>query len=65
MKRQPNWGQENPRDQARVILGAIEGDLSNMIEGIGDSKIQLQRMHTFLYQVEELVRDLPEGKWDK
>lgn len=64
MKRKEEWKQDNPRDQLRVLLGAIEGDLSNMREGIGNPTIQLGRMYTFLREAQQIASDLPPGEWE-
>lgn len=33
MKREKGWGQDDPMTQLRVILGSIEGDLLNIVDG--------------------------------
>lgn len=67
MKRDKHWGQENPRDQARVILGAIEGDLINIQSGIlSNRKIATasERAIALMQDVKKLIASFEEGNWD-
>lgn len=63
MKRDKRWGQDNPRDQARVILGAIEGELINMQEGIASTK-SIGRAIDLMQEVKILIHSLESGSWD-
>jgi hypothetical protein len=40
----PRWKQANPADQATAILQAIEGDVRNLNEGIGDPELLTSRI---------------------
>lgn len=69
MKRDPDWKQEDPMTQLRVLLGSIDGDLSNIIEGIvtGDRiRAAAGRAFRHAQQANKLAAAIARGdtKWD-
>lgn len=61
--RDTRWHQDTPRKQMTSLCSSMEGDLSNMSEGIGDPKVQAERLLDTLEQVKALVPFLEKGKW--
>jgi hypothetical protein len=63
----PLWRQANPRDQLVAILMAVEGTLSNVVDGIygkntngtEQTKLAMQR----LQEAQSIVAGLPTGVW--
>jgi hypothetical protein len=47
-KRTKHFGQENPHDQLAAQIGAIEGTMLNLAEGIGDPKKTAKNVRTIL-----------------
>lgn len=67
MKRHPKWRQETPRQQIVALVQAAQGDISNVVDGgVGASRVNyvLNRAVAFLEDVQKIVSDMPEGKWD-
>jgi hypothetical protein len=69
MKRQSQvsdriYRQDNPRDQLRVILGAMEGSMHAQAQGAGNPKQVAKRCIEFCKQAQELAKTLNEGVFD-
>ncbi len=65
VRRRPHWGQDNPRDQVRAILGGIAGDVHNMLQGIGDKETQCHRIIKHLVDCEDILHDMDENEWEE
>jgi len=63
IQRDPTWGQDTPRMQVTALVQAVQGDLMNAQEGVGDLKSQLERCLKFLGQAQEILKVVPEGSW--
>lgn len=68
MKRRAHWGQDSPIVQLRVILGAIEGELRNIQEGIASDKAPARAIAMTL-DAQDIASDINRGhspeKWDE
>jgi hypothetical protein len=69
MKRRRAYKQNNPRDQALVLLMSIEGTVSNLRDGVYGTLTRFGRIKTKfleeqLARTRELVNNLPEGEWE-
>lgn len=54
-----NWKQENPRDQAAVILGALEGWASNLVDGSSPIERAVPAMLIAIQDLKDLCQALP------
>lgn len=61
--RKDEWRQDNPRDQAKALVMAIEGDIYNMACGVGDPDAQETRIMQRCQDVQRLLDILPPGSW--
>lgn len=58
-KRNAKWKQENPRDQAVVILGALEGWASNLVDGSSPIERAVPAMLIAIQELKDLCQSLP------
>lgn len=63
LTRDPRWRQDTPRKQMVSLCSSMEGDLSNMSEGIGDPGVQAERLLDTLEQIKVLVPFVEKGEW--
>lgn len=63
MGKRDTWRQTNPKDQMIVLLGAIEGHLSNMKDYTTPPEYAYSRIIELLEQVSELSNDYLIEKW--
>lgn len=64
--KQDDWRQANPKDQLKVILWSIEGDISNMEEGITPSARTCERIAAMLQAAKDIIKHyMPTGTWGK
>lgn len=64
MKRYKHWKQNTPRAQLFTLISSVQGDLLNMDAGITNSE-QIPRMLFNLDQVQEILKEMTEGKFDE
>lgn len=66
MKRESHWKQNDPITQLRCLLGSIEGELSNVVDGIASS-IAPRRALERVKQCQKLATAIAKGdcKWDE
>lgn len=50
------WKQANPADQATAILQAIEGDVLNLREGVGDPQLMVSRIRANIDEMRVLTQ---------
>ena len=53
-----NWKQENPRDQAVVILGSLEGWALNLVDGSSPIERAVPAMLIAIADLKELCKEL-------
>lgn len=61
------WSQENPRDQARVILQAIEGYIliaDDVATTVSIGKI-LPRVLDRISELKQILEQMPPGQWEE
>lgn len=68
MERKPHYGQANPKDQAIVILGSVQGFITNLTDGVYGAltykqKEKLEIVSKQLTDAHHLVVDLPPGEF--
>lgn len=63
VKRQPNWRQPNPRDQLVAMIGSIQGNVSNMEDGIGKPEEQFARIRRDIRDCMAILQEMPEGEF--
>jgi hypothetical protein len=68
--RKPEWKQGNPRDQVVALLMGVEGKVHNLLTGVygtitTSAATKLAPVLDELQHVQNLVKNLPPGEWDK
>lgn len=58
------YSQENPRDQVRIIVGAIEGHMLNQQDGLGDPKKRADLCIELLRQAQEILKAMDPGSFE-
>jgi len=61
--RPEEFKQENPHDQLAAILGAIEGDMLNLLADVGDPKAQAKRTMEMVERCKKLLPFLHGVEW--
>lgn len=59
--RRSQWHQASPRDQATVVLSALEGQLSNVEDGVLSIDHALSAIQYMIEQLRELHAYLPDN----
>lgn len=59
------YGQENPRDQLRIIIGSIKGWLSNLEDGATKPERFIEKVKLDIEAAKRMLEILPPGEWPK
>lgn len=62
--RKQNWGQENPKDQIRVILASIHGWMHNLEDGTSKPERVAEQVKQNLDRIQEVLDQYPDLAWD-
>jgi hypothetical protein len=57
------YSQDNPRDQVRIIVGAIEGYMLNQEDGMGDPKKRAKKCIELCRQAQEILKAMEPGSF--
>jgi len=60
--KRPEWKQTTPRDQLVGIISAAQGHIDNILDGRA-TPLTPQRVEDLLLQAQEILKDMPPGKW--
>lgn len=58
-----HYGQDSPSDQLRTIVGAIEGSLGNLQEGVGNPDEAVRQIRLMLDSLRGLVPHISDVEW--